>query len=58
MAMLLPPEYPPEQCASENCQCKVLKGKKVGEISGGEIYSLIVATSGKLNGLKDTLWTL
>jgi hypothetical protein len=69
MAMLLPPEYPPEQCASENCQCKVLKGKKAGESSRGEIYSrrnhknkllsmVIVATSGELNGLKDTLWTL
>jgi hypothetical protein len=39
MVMLLPPEYPPEQCASENCQCEVLKGKKAGEISRGEIYS-------------------
>jgi hypothetical protein len=69
MAMLLPPEYPPEQCPSENCQCKVLMGKKAGEISRREIYSrwnhknklpsmVIVATSEELNGLKDTLWTL
>jgi hypothetical protein len=69
MAMLLPPECPPEQCASENCHCKVLKEKKAWEVSRGEIYSwrehknellsmVIAATSGELNGLKGALWTL
>jgi hypothetical protein len=36
--MWLPPECPPKQCASENCQCKVLKEMQAGEVSGGEIH--------------------